>query len=58
MENIRKVDVTFVWDSTWIRADTTGCVEAVFPALLRQRSSFVYQILSQAPDLREVVIHW
>jgi hypothetical protein len=58
MENIRKVDVTFVWDSTWIRTDTTDCVEAIFPALLRQRSSFVYQILLQAPDLREVVIHW
>ncbi|KAH7379564.1 hypothetical protein BKA66DRAFT_466287 [Pyrenochaeta sp. MPI-SDFR-AT-0127] len=58
MENIRKVEVTFVWDTTWIRADTTGCVEAIFPALLRQRSNFVYQILMQAPDLREVVIHW
>lgn len=58
MENIRKAEITFVWDTTWIRADTTGCVEAIFPALLRQRSNFVYQILMQAPDLREVVIHW
>jgi hypothetical protein len=58
MENIRKVEVTFVWDSTWVRADTSGCVGAIFPALLGQRSSFVYQILSQAPDLKEVVIHW
>ncbi|CAO2653001.1 Nn.00g024120.m01.CDS01 [Neocucurbitaria sp. VM-36] len=58
MENIRKVEVTFVWDTTWIRADETGCVEAIFPALLRQRTNFVYQILRQAPDLREVVIHW
>lgn len=58
MENIRKAEVTFAWDSTWIRADMTGCVEAIFPALLRQRSEFVYQILSQAPDLKEVVIHW
>ncbi|CAN9150161.1 unnamed protein product [Alternaria alternata] len=58
MENIRKVDITFVWDSTWIRADTTGSVEAIFPALLRQRSKFVHQILLQAPDLREVTIHW
>jgi hypothetical protein len=58
MENIRKVDITFVWDSAWIRADTTDCIGAVFPALLRQRSSFVYSILLQAPDLREVVIHW
>ncbi|KAF1843511.1 uncharacterized protein K460DRAFT_315934 [Cucurbitaria berberidis CBS 394.84] len=58
MENIRKVEVTFVWDTTWIRADTTGCVAAIFPALLRQRATFVYQILKQAPDLKEVVIHW
>lgn len=58
MENIRKVEVTFVWDTTWIRADTTGCVEAIFPALLRQRAFFVLQILAQAPDLKEVVIHW
>ncbi len=50
--------MTFVWDTTWIRADDTGCVEAIFPALLRQRSTFVYQILTQAPDLKEVVIHW
>jgi hypothetical protein len=58
MENIRKVEVTFVWDSTWIRADTSGCVGAIFPALLGQRASFVYQILSQAPDLKELVINW
>tara|TARA_R110002003_G_scaffold193_34_gene15136 strand:- start:3520 stop:4911 length:1392 start_codon:yes stop_codon:yes gene_type:complete len=58
MENVRKVEVTFVWDTTWLRADTTGCAEAIFPALLRQRSDFVRQILSQAPDLREVTIQW
>ncbi|KAH7072332.1 hypothetical protein FB567DRAFT_564244 [Paraphoma chrysanthemicola] len=58
MENVRKVDVTFAWDTTWLRADTTGCAEAIFPALLRQRSDFVRQILSQAPDLREVIVHW
>lgn len=58
MENIRKVEVLFSWDTTWLRADDTGCAEAVFPALLRQRSDFVYQILSQAPDLKEVTIHW
>lgn len=58
MENIRKVEVTFAWDSTWIRADTTGCVQAIFPALLGQRASFVHRILSQAPDLREVLICW
>ncbi|KAH7063953.1 hypothetical protein BKA63DRAFT_525498 [Paraphoma chrysanthemicola] len=58
MENVRKVDVTFAWDTTWLRADTTGCAEAVFPALLRQRSEFVRQILSRAPDLREIIVHW
>ncbi|KAF2035166.1 hypothetical protein EK21DRAFT_54892 [Setomelanomma holmii] len=58
MENVRKVESTFVWDTTWLRADTTGCAEAIFPALLRQRAEFVRQILSQAPDLREVTIHW
>jgi hypothetical protein len=58
MENVRKVAVLFAWDTTWLRADDTGCAEAIFPALLRQRSVFVYQILSQAPDLKEVTIHW
>ncbi|KAH6872875.1 hypothetical protein BKA58DRAFT_382962 [Alternaria rosae] len=58
MENIRKVNITFVWDSAWIRADTTDSIAAIFPALLRQRSNFVFEILLKAPDLREVVIHW
>ncbi|KAF2124992.1 hypothetical protein P153DRAFT_370316 [Dothidotthia symphoricarpi CBS 119687] len=58
MENIRKVEVTFVWDTTWLRADETGCADAIFPALLRQRANFVFQILSQAPDLKELVIDW
>ncbi|KAH9869103.1 hypothetical protein J1614_008180 [Plenodomus biglobosus] len=58
IENIRKVEVTFVWDSTWIRTDTSGCVEAIFPALLRERANFVVKILQQAPDLREITIHW
>jgi hypothetical protein len=58
MENIRKVEVTFVWDTTWLRADDAGSAEAIFPALLRERSAFVWKILSQAPDLRELTIHW
>jgi hypothetical protein len=58
MENIRKVEVTFVWDTTWLRAEETGQAAAIFPALLRQRSDFVFQILSQAPDLKEVTVHW
>ncbi|KAL6711042.1 hypothetical protein ACN47E_006917 [Coniothyrium glycines] len=58
MENIRKVEVTFVWDTTWIRADDSGTVGAIFPALLDQRASFVYSILAQAPDLKSVVVNW
>ncbi|KAH5095976.1 hypothetical protein HBH72_146400 [Parastagonospora nodorum] len=58
MENVRKVEVLFSWDTTWLRADTTGCAEAIFPALLPQRSEFVHKILSQAPDLKDVIIHW
>ncbi|EOA83884.1 uncharacterized protein SETTUDRAFT_92623 [Exserohilum turcica Et28A] len=58
IHNIRRVEAVFVWDSTWIRAEETGVVGAVFPALLQQRASFLYKILSQAPDLHELVIHW
>jgi hypothetical protein len=43
MENVRKVEATFVWDTTWLRAEETGCAQAIFPALLRQRSDFVYK---------------
>jgi hypothetical protein len=43
MENVRKVEAMFVWDTTWLRAEETGCAEAIFPALLRQRSDFVYK---------------
>jgi hypothetical protein len=46
MENVRKVEATFAWDTTWLRADETGYAGAVFPALLRQRSDFVYQASS------------
>ena len=58
MEDIRKVEVTFVWDSTWLRSDRADCAAAIFPALLRQRAIFVTGILAQAPHLSEVVIHW
>jgi hypothetical protein len=43
MENVRKVEMMFVWDTTWLRADETSPAPAIFPALLRQRSDFVYQ---------------
>jgi hypothetical protein len=58
MEDIRKVEVMFVWDSTWLRSDRADCAAAIFPALLRQRAIFVTSILAQAPNLSEVVIHW
>lgn len=58
MENIRKVEVRFVWDSTWLRSDRADCAAAIFPALLRQRAIFVTSILAQAPNLSEVTIHW
>jgi hypothetical protein len=58
VKDIRKVEVAFVWDTTWLRADDTGCAGAIFPALLRQRAAFVVGILAQAPNLKEVTIHW
>ena len=58
MEDIRKVEVTFVWDTTWLRSEQAGCAAAIFPALLRQRAIFVTNILAQAPCLREVTVHW
>jgi hypothetical protein len=58
MENIRKVEVTFAWDTTWLRAEETGYAKATFPALLRQRSEFVYLILLKAPELEKLTIHW
>lgn len=58
MEDIRKVEVTFVWDTTWLRSDRADCAAVIFPALLRQRAIFVTGILAQAPSLSEVTIHW
>ncbi|USP73511.1 hypothetical protein yc1106_00785 [Curvularia clavata] len=58
LNNIRKAEVTFVWDSTWIRKDNTGSSQAILPALLRQRGRVVYQALNEASKLHEVVIHW
>jgi hypothetical protein len=50
MENVRKVEATFAWDTTWLRAEETGCAQAIFPALLRQRSDFVYK--ASAPCMK------
>lgn len=58
MEDIRKVEVTFVWDTTWLRSEEADCAAAIFPALLRQRAHFVTSILAQAPSLNEVTVHW
>lgn len=58
VKNIRRVEVTFVWDTTWLRSEQADCAAAVFPALLRQRGIFVTSILAQAPNLNEVIVHW
>ena len=58
MENIRKVEVTFAWDTAWIRSAQDDAVSSIFPALLRERAVFVHKILRQAPDLKELKIHW
>lgn len=58
MEDIRKVEVLFVWDTAWLRSEQAGCAAAIFPALLRQRAMFVTGILAQAPNLREVIVKW
>lgn len=58
MENIRKVEVTFAWDTAWIRSTRQDAVASIFPALLRERAVFVHKILRQAPDLKELKIHW
>jgi hypothetical protein len=58
-KNIRKVELTFVWDTVWFRAtDEAREVEAVFQALLRMRAHVVLRILEQTPDLKQVTIHW
>ncbi|KAF1960549.1 hypothetical protein CC80DRAFT_259196 [Byssothecium circinans] len=61
VENIKKAEITFVWDSTWIRAQAKipdSTVAAVYPWMLDERAKFVLQILQQAPELEQVVIHW
>ena len=58
MENIRKAEVTFVWDTTWIRAESTGYAASVFSFFLQSRADYVLKILKQAPDLEQLVIHW
>ncbi|KAF1995270.1 hypothetical protein P154DRAFT_526464 [Amniculicola lignicola CBS 123094] len=58
MENIRKVEVTFVWDTAWLREDGHDWGAAVFPALLDERARFVQRILERAPDLKQLVVHW
>lgn len=58
MENIKKAEITFVWDTTWLRAEESGFTAAVFPAFLKNRVDFVLSILLRAPELESVVIHW
>ncbi|KAF2475860.1 uncharacterized protein BDR25DRAFT_391274 [Lindgomyces ingoldianus] len=56
VENIRRVDVTFVWDSAWLRA--SEAFEGIYQAMLRQRAEFVIGILKRAPELKTVTVHW
>lgn len=58
MENIKKAEVTFVWDTTWIRAEKSGFAAGVFPFFLNTRAEYVLKILQQAPELEQLVIHW
>jgi hypothetical protein len=58
MENIKNAEITFVWDSTWIRAESNGFAGAVFPVFLKSRVDFIVEILLRAPELRNVKIIW
>ncbi|KAF1976180.1 hypothetical protein BU23DRAFT_42606 [Bimuria novae-zelandiae CBS 107.79] len=58
MENIKKAEITFVWDTTWIRAEESGFAGAVFPVFLQNRANFILEILLRAPELENVLIHW
>jgi hypothetical protein len=59
MENIRKAEVTLVWDTAWMRAsDNRDIYEAILPAFLRERTAFIVKTLKCAPMLRDLVIYW
>ncbi|KAF2443206.1 hypothetical protein P171DRAFT_363654 [Karstenula rhodostoma CBS 690.94] len=58
MENIKSAEITFVWDTTWIRAESTGFAGAVFPVLLKSRVDFILEILLRAPELEKLKITW
>ena len=58
MLNIKKAEITFVWDTTWLRAEESGFAAAVFPVFLQNRVDFVVSVLLRAPELESVVIHW
>lgn len=58
MENIKKAEITFVWDTTWIRAEESGFAGAVFPVFLKNRVDFIIETLLRAPELETVLIHW
>jgi hypothetical protein len=55
-ESIRKVELTFVWDSQWLRA--RDVFNHVFVALLRERARLVASVLTQTPALKELKIVW
>jgi len=58
MVNINKAEVTFVWDSSWIKADTSETAPRILPELLYTRAKFIVRILQKASKLEYLIIHW
>jgi hypothetical protein len=57
IENVRKVEVTFVYDSDCLENNDMAIAD-IFEAMLDQRSRHVVKVLTQAPDLKKVDILW
>lgn len=57
MENIRKIEIQFAWDSEWLRG-TDGVWPELFEAMLRLRAMHVVSILHRAPHLQDILIIW
>jgi hypothetical protein len=57
-ESIRKVEVTFVWDTEWLRGPDCQGNECFFQSMLFIRADKVVQVLQRAPELKQLTIHW
>ncbi|OCK74012.1 hypothetical protein K432DRAFT_387058 [Lepidopterella palustris CBS 459.81] len=55
-EPIRKVEITFVWDTQWLRA--SNAVESIFVAMLHQRAIKAAEVLGKAPSLDKLLVKW